>query len=65
MEKIFLLRKLMGGKFFLIQDKQRMDEPYIQIGSDVVYDRDPSLATRVGTTVVDEHCPLLPNRDIE
>jgi CBS domain-containing protein len=63
MEKIFLLRKLMGGKFFLIQDKQRLDEPYI--GSDVIYGRDPSLATRVGTTVVDEHCPLLPNRDIE
>jgi len=65
-EKSFLLKKLKNGKFYLVQDQQRHDEPYIQIGSDVVYDRDPSLlTTRVDNTVVDEHCPLLPNRDIE
>jgi len=65
LEKIFLLKKLKNGKFFLVQDKQRLDEQYIQIGSDVVYDRDPSLTTRVDTTEVDENCPLLPNRNIE
>jgi len=62
MEKIFLVKKLKHGKFYLAQDKQRLDDQYI--GSDTGYDRDPLMATRVDT-VVDENCPLLPNRDIE
>jgi len=64
MEKIFLIKKLKNGKLFLTQDKQRLDEQYIQIGKDAVYRDNPSLlSTRVDA--VDENCPLIPTRDIE
>jgi len=65
MEKIFLIKKLKNGKLFLTQDKQRLDEQYIHIGTDAVYRDNPSLLSTRVDNAVDENCPLIPTRDIE